>query len=185
LTKYSKASIVNGGDGAHAHPTQALLDLFTITRHIKELEGKTVAIVGDVKNSRVANSNIELLPRFGLKVLLCAPPHFMPKTDLPQTYSIKEAVEMSDIVMCLRTQIERHETQSYASLKDYARDYCLTKAIVGDKRLLALHPGPVNRNVDISDDFLSDERCKVLEQVQNGVAVRMAVLEKIVTMNYY
>ncbi|MEY4505044.1 MAG: hypothetical protein RL154_1341 [Pseudomonadota bacterium] len=179
LSNYTKASIVNGGDGAHAHPTQALLDLFTMRQYIDNLEGKTIAIVGDVTNSRVANSNIELLPRFGLKVLLCAPPHFMPKTDLQKTHSLKEAVERSDIIMCLRTQTERHKTQNYASLKDYAKDYCLTKEIVGDKNILALHPGPVNRNVDISDDFLADERCKVLEQVQNGVAIRMAVLEKI------
>lgn len=179
LSNYTKASIVNGGDGAHAHPTQALLDLFTIKQYVKELEGKTIAIVGDIANSRVANSNMQLLPRFGLKVIVCAPPHFMPKTDLETTYSLKDAVEKSDIIMCLRTQTERHKTHNYASLKDYAKDYCLTKEIVGDKNILALHPGPVNRNIDISDDFLADERCKVLEQVQNGVAIRMAVLEKI------
>lgn len=179
LSNYTKASIVNGGDGAHAHPTQALLDLFTIKQYVKELEGKTIAIVGDVANSRVANSNMQLLPRFGLKVIVCAPPHFMPKTDLEKTHSLKDAVEKSDIIMCLRTQTERHKTHNYASLKDYAKDYCLTKEVVGDKDILALHPGPVNRNIDISDDFLADSRCKVLEQVQNGVAIRMAVLEKI------
>lgn len=97
---------------------------------------------------------MQLLPRFGLKVIVCAPPHFMPKTDLETTYSLKDAVTKSDIIMCLRTQTERHKTHNYASLKDYAKDYCLTKEIVGDKNILALHPGPVNRNIDISDDFL-------------------------------
>ncbi len=180
LAKHVNCSLINGGDGAHAHPTQALLDMFTLKRHLKELSGKRVAIVGDIKNSRVANSNIELLERFGAKVILVAPPQFLPKTDLPCSYSLKEVIDEVDAIMSLRTQTERHKYPIYASLKDYARDFCITKELIKDKNIIILHPGPVHRNIDISDEVLADSRCKVLEQVQNGVAVRMAVLKKLV-----
>lgn len=181
LSKYVSCSIVNGGDGAHAHPTQALLDLFTIKNHLKKLDGKKIAIVGDIKNSRVANSNIELLSRFGMEVILVAPPHFMPKTSLAKTHDIREVIDEVDVVMSLRTQTERHETVSYASLKDYASDFCITEDLIGDRNLIVMHPGPVHRNIDITDGVLSDPRCKVLEQVRNGVAIRMAVIEKLIT----
>lgn len=180
LSNYVNCPILNGGDGPHAHPTQALLDLFTMTRYFKDLTGKKIAIVGDIKNSRVANSNIELLSRYGLDVTLVAPPHFLPETSLKTSHSIKEVIGDMDIVMSLRTQTERHKNQIYASLQDYANDFCITKELVGEKNILLLHPGPVHRNVDISDDMLRDSRCKVLEQVKNGVAVRMAVLEKLI-----
>ncbi len=180
LAKHVECALINGGDGAHAHPTQALLDLFTLKKHLKELSGKRVAIVGDIKNSRVANSNIELLERFGVKVILVAPPHFLPKTDLPYSYSLKEVIDDVDAIMSLRTQTERHKYPIYASLKDYARDFCITKELIKDKDIIILHPGPVHRNIDISDDVLADSRCKVLEQVKNGVAVRMAILKKLV-----
>lgn len=178
LSKMINVPILNAGDGAHAHPTQALLDLFTIMSHYDDLKGKKIAIVGDIKNSRVANSNIKLLERFGLDVTLVAPPHFLPKTDLKTTYFLKDVIEEVDIIMSLRTQTERHDNPIYASLKDYASDYCITKEIVGDRDIILLHPGPVHRNVDIDDEMMDDERCKVLEQVKNGVAVRMAVLKK-------
>ncbi len=181
LSKYVSCSIVNGGDGAHAHPTQALLDLFTIKNHLKKLDGKKIAIVGDIKNSRVANSNIELLSRFGMEVILVAPPHFMPKTSLAKTHDIREVIDEVDVVMSLRTQTERHETVSYASLKDYASDFCITEDLIGDRNLIVMHPGPIHRNIDITDGVLSDPRCKVLEQVRNGVAIRMAVIEKLIT----
>jgi aspartate carbamoyltransferase catalytic subunit len=180
LSNFISCSMINGGDGSHAHPTQALLDLFTITRYIKELEGKRVAIIGDIKNSRVANSNIELLTRFGLEVVLVAPPHFLPKTKLETSHSLKDVAGNVDVLMSLRTQTERHKHPIYASLKDYASDFCITKDIIGDRDLLILHPGPVHRNIDIADDVLEDSRCKVLEQVKNGVAVRMAVLKKLI-----
>jgi aspartate carbamoyltransferase catalytic subunit len=180
LANYVNCPIVNGGDGSHAHPTQALLDLFTIKRYFSDVKGKKVAIVGDIKNSRVANSNIELLTRFGLEVILVAPPHFLPKTDLRVSHNIKEVIDEVDVVMSLRTQTERHKNQIYASLKDYALDFCITKELVGERNILLLHPGPVHRNVDIDDYMLRDSRCKVLEQVKNGVAVRMAVLEKLI-----
>ncbi|MFT5661669.1 MAG: aspartate carbamoyltransferase catalytic subunit [Sulfurimonas sp.] len=180
LSKHTKASIINAGDGAHAHPTQALLDLFTLKEHFKDLEGKKIAIVGDIKNSRVANSNIELLTRFGMEVILVAPPHFLPKTQLRTTHFLEEIVDDVDAIMSLRTQTERHSSQSYASLKDYASDFCITSEIIGDRDIVLLHPGPVHRNIDISDELLADSRCKVLEQVSNGVSIRMAVLKKLI-----
>ncbi len=181
LSNHTSASIINAGDGAHAHPTQALLDLFTLKEHFGNLEGKKIAIVGDIKNSRVANSNIELLSRFGMKVILVAPPQFLPKTSLQTTHFLEEIIDEVDVIMSLRTQTERHSSQSYASLKDYASDFCITEELVGDRDIILLHPGPVHRNIDISDALLADERCKVLEQVSNGVSIRMAVLKKLIT----
>jgi aspartate carbamoyltransferase catalytic subunit len=118
IAQHINASILNAGDGAHAHPTQALLDLFTIMQHYPKPEGKRIAIVGDIKNSRVANSNIELLSRFGLDITLVAPPHFLPKTDLKTSYSLKSVIDNIDIIMSLRTQTERHNQPTYGSLKD-------------------------------------------------------------------
>ncbi len=181
LSNHTRASIINAGDGAHAHPTQALLDLYTLKEHFGDLKGKKIAIVGDIKNSRVANSNIELLSRFGMEVILVAPPQFLPKTSLQTTNSLKEIIESVDAIMSLRTQTERHSSQSYASLKDYASDFCITEEILGDRDIILLHPGPVHRNIDISDSLLADKRCKVLEQVANGVSIRMAVLKKLIT----
>lgn len=180
LSNYTSASIINAGDGAHAHPTQALLDLFTLSENFESLEGKKIAIVGDIKNSRVANSNIELLTRFGMEVILVAPPHFLPKTTLRTTHYLKDIIDEVDAIMSLRTQTERHSSQSYASLKDYASDFCITEELVGDRDIILLHPGPVHRNIDICDALLADERCKVLDQVSNGVSMRMAVLKKLI-----
>jgi len=182
LSNYVNCPILNGGDGAHAHPTQALLDLFTIKEHFKnDIKGKKIAIVGDIKNSRVANSNVELLSRFGLEVIMVAPPHFMPRTEsFRKTHYIDEVIDEVDIIMSLRTQTERHSNQIYASLKDYARDFCITKELVGDRDILLLHPGPVNRNIDIDDAMLEDPRCKVLEQVKNGMFTRAAVLDRLI-----
>ena len=183
LSNNTKASIINAGDGAHAHPTQALLDLYTLKEHFSTLEGKKIAIVGDIKNSRVANSNIELLSRFGMEVILVAPPHFLPKTTLRTTHFLEEIIDEVDAIMSLRTQTERHSSQSYASLKDYASDFCITSELLGDRDIVLLHPGPVHRNIDITDDLLADDRCKVLEQVSNGVNIRMAVLKKLITQS--
>lgn len=180
LSNHTKSAIINAGDGAHAHPTQALLDLFTLKEHLGDVRGKKIAIVGDIKNSRVANSNIELLTRFQMEVILVAPPHFLPKTALRTTHFLKEIIDEVDVIMSLRTQTERHSSQSYASLKDYASDFCITTELVGDRDIIILHPGPVHRNIDICDALLADERCKVLEQVTNGVSIRMAVLKKLI-----
>lgn len=180
LSKHASATIINAGDGAHAHPTQALLDLFTMKEHFGDLTGKRVAIVGDIKNSRVANSNIELLTRYGLDVTLVAPPQFMPKTTLKTTDSLSTVIDNVDIIMSLRTQTERHSYPIYASLKDYASDFCVTKELIGDRDIMIMHPGPVHRNIDIDDALLDDPRSKVLEQVKNGVLIRMAVLKKLI-----
>ncbi len=181
LSKHVKCSILNGGDGSHAHPSQALLDLFTIKRHIKDIKGKKVAIVGDIKNSRVANSNIELLSRFGMEVILVAPPQFTPKVkNIKSVRFIKEVIDDLSVIMSLRTQTERHSHPIYAGLKDYASDYCITQEVIRERDILILHPGPVHRNIDIDDEVLKDPRCKVLEQVENGVAVRMAILKKLI-----
>lgn len=183
LSRYVSCSIVNGGDGAHAHPTQALLDLLTLKKHLGNLEGKKIAIVGDIKSSRVANSNIELLSRFGMEVILIGPPHFIPKNQLRHHLYLKEVIDEVDAVMSLRTQTERHNLPVYSSLKDYANDYCITKEMLGERDIILLHPGPVHRNIDISDEMLKDPRCKVLEQVTHGVAIRMAVLETLITQS--
>jgi len=180
LSKHTNASILNAGDGAHAHPSQALLDLYTLREHFGDLRGKKIAIVGDIKNSRVANSNIELLSRFGMEVILVAPPHFLPKTSLRSTHFLSEIIDEVDAIMSLRTQTERHSSQSYASLKDYASDFCITEELLGDRDIILLHPGPVHRNIDITDALLDDKRCKVLDQVSNGVNIRMAILKKLI-----
>ncbi len=184
ISRHVNCAIFNAGDGAHAHPSQALLDLFTIRQHFQgNIEGKRIAIVGDIKNSRVANSNMRLLSRFGLQITLVAPPHFLPKTEFRTSTKLDDILDDVDIVMSLRTQTERHAHPIYGSLKDYASDYCITKERIGDRNILLLHPGPVNRNIDIDDEMLADPRCKVLEQVKNGVAVRMAALKKLILAN--
>eukprot|EP01156_Anaeramoeba_ignava_P002211 Anaeramoba_ignava/a217813_39.p1 GENE.a217813_39~~a217813_39.p1 ORF type:complete len:294 (-),score=52.90 a217813_39:240-1121(-) len=182
LVDYVDCPIINAGAGKTAHPTQALLDLFTICEHFDgEIEGKKVAIVGDVKSSRVAGSNKELLPRFGIDVCFVAPDCFKYEDESLKQYNlIDEIIDEVDVVMSLRTQLERHNEVYFQSLNEYAKDYCITKETFGERDILLLHPGPVNRNVDISDEMLVDPRNKVLEQVKNGVAVRMAVLKKLV-----
>lgn len=180
LSNHTKASIVNAGDGAHAHPSQALLDLYTLKEHFGDVKGKKIAIVGDIKNSRVANSNIELLTRFGMEVMLVAPPHFLPKTSLKTSHHLSQIIDEVDAIMSLRTQTERHSSQSYASLEDYASDFCITEELLGDRDIILLHPGPVHRNIDITDALLDDKRCKILQQVSNGVNIRMAILKKLI-----
>ncbi|CAI8194888.1 MAG: aspartate carbamoyltransferase catalytic subunit [Sulfurovum sp.] len=185
LVNHVNCPIINAGDGKHAHPTQALLDLFTIREHFNhDTEGKKVAIVGDVRTSRVAGSNRRLLPRFGMEVLFVAPDCFKAEHNEHKQYdNISEIIDEVDVVMSLRTQLERHNEIFFESLNDYAKDYCITKDTFGDRDILLLHPGPVNRNVDISDEMLKDPRNKVLEQVKNGVAVRMAILRKLIEQN--
>ncbi len=182
LSKYVKCSIINAGDGAHQHPTQGLLDLFTLMQKWKTLDNKKIAIVGDIRNSRVANSDIELFSRFGAKVLLVGPPQFLPKTNLPTTHNLKEAIDFADAIISLRTQTERHKNPTFSSLQDYAQNFKITKKIIGNKNILIMHPGPVHRNIDLDDEIMEDERCLVLDQVKNGVAVRMAILKFLLKM---
>lgn len=182
LKNHVDCPIINAGDGTHAHPTQALLDFFTIYEHFNgEVEGKKIAIVGDVKSSRVAGSNRRLLSRFGMDVCFVAPDCFKYEDDTFKQYDrLEEVIDSVDVVMSLRTQLERHDEIYFTSLTDYAKDYCITKEVFGNRDILLLHPGPVNRNIDISDEMLLDPRNKILEQVRNGVAVRMAILKKLI-----
>lgn len=186
LVEYVNCPILNAGDGKNAHPTQALLDLYTIMEHFDtNVKGKNIAIVGDIANSRVASSNLELLPRFGLNPILVAPKRFRVKSKFDRVKKLKKIIDKVDIIMSLRVQHERHDIfispeELERNKEKYASKYCITKDLVGSKDLLLLHPGPVNRNIDISDEMLKDKRCKVLRQVTNGVAVRMACLKKLI-----
>ncbi len=190
LTSHVNCPILNAGDGKNAHPTQALLDLFTIIEYFpKSIKGKNIAIVGDIANSRVASSNLELLPRFGLTPILVSPKKFKAKvksfSKFISTTNLKKVIKDIDIIMSLRVQHERHDEhilpeQLEKDKKEYAKKYCITKKLLGKKDILLMHPGPVNRNIDISDEMLLDNRCQVLEQVSNGVAVRMACLKKLI-----
>ena len=118
-----------------------------------------------------------------MEVILIGPPHFIPKNQLRHHLYLKEVIDEVDAVMSLRTQTERHNLPVYSSLKDYANDYCITREMLGERDIILLHPGPVHRNIDISDEMLKDPRCKVLEQVTHGVAIRMAVLETLITQS--
>ncbi len=172
--------VINAGAGQYAHPTQALLDYFTILEHFNgDVKGKTIAIVGDIVSSRVASSGIRLFVRMGLKVVLVAPKPFMPDKDLPKYENLDEVIDSVDIIMSLRAQLERHKAPIFEDYEEYAKEYCITKDRLGDRDILLLHPGPVMRNIDISDEMLNDPRCKVLEQVKNGVFIRMAILKEL------
>jgi aspartate carbamoyltransferase catalytic subunit len=179
LANMQLTSVINAGAGNYAHPTQALLDLFTLIEHFDgDIEGKTIAIVGDIVNSRVASSGIRLLSRLGMNVLLVAPKPFLPdQSDLPQYENLSEVIDKVDVIMSLRAQLERHAKPIFDDYEEYAKHYCITKERLEDRNILILHPGPVMRNIDISDEILEDPRCKVLEQVKNGVFMRMAVLK--------
>ena len=170
--------VINAGAGSYAHPTQALLDYFTMLEHFDgDIKGKTLAIVGDVVSSRVASSGIRLFTRMGMKVVLVAPKQFMPDIDLPKYEKLDDVIENVDVIMSLRAQLERHEVPHFEDYDEYAKHYCITRERIGDRDILLMHPGPVMRNIDISDEMLDDPRCKVLEQVKNGVYVRMAILK--------
>ena len=178
LANMQTSPVINAGAGNYAHPTQALLDLFTMVEHFDgDVKGKTIAIVGDIVSSRVASSGIRLMTRMGMKVLLVAPEQFMPESDLPQYKNLEDVMDKVDVIMSLRAQLERHEKELFEDYDDYARQYCITSERMGNRDILLLHPGPVMRNIDISDELLDDSRCKVLTQVKNGVFMRMAILK--------
>ncbi len=177
LANMQTTPVINAGAGNYAHPTQALLDLFTMVEHFGDVKGKTIAIVGDIVSSRVASSGIRLMKRMGMHVILVAPKQFMPQSDLPQYEKLENVMDKVDVIMSLRAQLERHETELFENYEDYARQYCITKKRMQDRDILLLHPGPVMRNIDISDEMLEDPRCKVLTQVKNGVFMRMAILK--------
>ncbi len=178
LADMQMTPVINAGAGDYAHPTQALLDLFTMVEHFNgDIEGKTIAIVGDIVSSRVASSGIRLLTRMGMNVVLVAPKEFMPKSDLAQYEKLEDVIDKVDVIMSLRAQLERHSSPLFDDYESYAKHYCINHNLLGDRDILVLHPGPVMRNIDISDEMLEDKRCKVLEQVKNGVYMRMAILK--------
>jgi len=178
LADMDMTPIINAGAGNDSHPSQALLDLFTIMEHFDwEVKGKKVAIVGDIVSSRVASSVIKLFGRFGIEIVLVAPKEFMPKSELKAFEKIEDVIDEIDVIISLRAQLERHATPIFEDYNEYAKNYCIDKDRLGDRNILLLHPGPVMRNIDISDDMLEDSRCKVLTQVENGVYIRMAILK--------
>jgi len=178
LANMQTSPVINAGAGNYAHPTQALLDLFTMVEHFDgDVKGKTIAIVGDIVSSRVASSGIRLMTRVGMNVLLVAPDQFMPDSELPRYKNLEDVMEKVDVIMSLRAQLERHEKELFEDYADYASQYCITKERMQDRDILLLHPGPVMRNIDISDEMLDDPRCKVLTQAKNGVFMRMAILK--------
>ncbi len=178
LAGMQMTSVINAGAGNYAHPTQALLDLFTLVEHFDgDIKGKTIAIVGDIVSSRVASSGIRLFTRMGMNVILVAPKPFMPQSDLPQYEKLEEVLDKADVIMSLRAQLERHASPLFDDYDEYAKQYCIDAGRLENRDILVLHPGPVMRNIDISDEILEDPRCKVLEQVKNGVYMRMAILK--------
>lgn len=182
LAKHIDASIVNAGDGTHEHPTQALLDAYTIKKHLGTLDGKKIAIVGDILHSRVALSNILCLKKLGAEVVVCGPPTLISQhvksLGVDVSYNIRETLEWCDVANILRIQLERQDIKFIPSLREYALYYGVNKKLIDSikKEILILHPGPINRGVEITSDVADSENSVILDQVQNGVAVRMAVL---------
>jgi len=182
LSKHVNASIVNAGDGAHEHPTQALLDCFSIREKLGDIAGKKVVIVGDILHSRVALSNIFALKKLDAEVMVCGPLTLIPKhidsLGVTVETNLEKALQWADVANVLRVQFERMRTSFFPSNREYAMQYGITKQLVEqlDNNLLIMHPGPINRGVEISSDLADSEHAIILDQVENGVAVRMAIL---------
>lgn len=182
LAKHSRASIVNAGDGAHEHPTQALLDAFTIRQRRGALAGQRVSIIGDILHSRVARSNVHLLTKCGAEVTLCGPPTLIPRGadrfGCRVTHRMEDAVEGADVVMMLRIQHERMSSGFFPTLREYAFLYGLNAERLARAKsdAIVMHPGPINRGIEIMGDVADGNASVILEQVANGIAVRMAVL---------
>ncbi len=182
LSKHIDAQIVNAGDGAHEHPTQALLDAFSIREKLGEVAGKKVVIVGDVLHSRVALSNILCLQKLGAEVMVCGPTTLIPKyiqtLGVKVEHDLRKALNWCDVANMLRIQLERQDIKYFPSLREYSMMYGLDKKILDslDKEIIVMHPGPINRGVEISSDVADSKQSIILNQVENGVAVRMAVL---------
>src|SRR5258705_9544237 len=183
LAKHIPAAIVNAGDGINEHPTQALLDAFSIREKLGGLEGKKVAIIGDIMHSRVALSNIYLLKKMGAEVTLAGPPTLIPvhireAFDVRVEYNLKKALEWCDVANVLRIQLERHNQPSFSSLREYNLAYGIKRKMLESlgKDIVIMHPGPINRGVELDSDVADGPYSIILNQVENGVAVRMAVL---------
>jgi aspartate carbamoyltransferase catalytic subunit len=183
LAKHIPASIINAGDGINEHPTQALLDAFSIQEKLGSLEGKKVVLVGDIMHSRVALSNIYLLKKTGAEVMVAGPPTLIPKyiaeaLDVKVEYNLKKALEWCDVANILRIQLERQNQVLFSSLREYNLAYGVSKKLLDsiNKEIVIMHPGPINRGVEIDSDVADSNQSIILQQVENGVAVRMAVL---------
>ena len=183
LAKHIPAAIVNAGDGINEHPTQALLDAFSIREKLGTLEGKKIAILGDIMHSRVALSNIYLLKKMGAEVTVAGPPTLIPKYlqqafDVNVSYNIEETLKWCDVANVLRIQLERQSQPLFSSLREYNLAYGINRRLLDSiqKDIVIMHPGPINRGVEIDSDVADSKQSIILQQVENGVAVRMAVL---------
>lgn len=183
LAKHIPAAIINAGDGINEHPTQALLDAFSIKEKLGKLEGKKIVLVGDIMHSRVALSNIYLLKKAGAEVMVAGPPTLIPKYirqafDIRVEYNLKNALQWCDVANILRIQLERQNQVLFSSLREYNLAYGVNKKLLDslDKEIVILHPGPINRGVEIDSDVADSRQSIILQQVENGVAVRMAAL---------
>jgi len=182
LSKHIQANVVNAGDGTHEHPTQALLDAFSIREKLGTVEGKKVVIVGDILHSRVALSNIFCLKKLGAEVMVCGPatliPRYIGELGVKVEHNLLKALEWCDVANMLRIQLERQDIKYFPSLREYSMMYGLNKEILDNlpKEIVVMHPGPINRGVEITSDVADSKQSIILDQVENGVAVRMAVL---------
>ncbi|WP_258098828.1 aspartate carbamoyltransferase catalytic subunit [Marinoscillum pacificum] len=182
LAKHIDANIINAGDGTHEHPTQALLDTFSIREKLGDVAGKKVVIVGDILHSRVALSNIFALQKLGAEVMVCGPATLLPKyigdLGVKVELDIRKALEWCDVANVLRIQLERQKMRYFPSLREYSLYYGINKQLLQslNKEIVIMHPGPINRGVEITSDVADSEHSIILDQVENGVAVRMAVL---------
>ena len=184
ISKLVKIPVINAGDGFHAHPTQALLDAFTIQEKLGDLSGKNILIIGDIAHSRVARSNILLLRMLGAKIRVCGPPTLIPplatELGVEVTDNLDKNLEWANVVMALRMQMERQMSFQVPSLKEYTTRFGITQERLAKIRsdAIILHPGPVNRGIELMSVALRDPRCQVIEQVQNGVLVRAVLLSE-------
>jgi aspartate carbamoyltransferase catalytic subunit len=182
LSKNVKASIVNAGDGAHEHPTQALLDAFSIREKLGDMAGKKIVIVGDILHSRVALSNIFCLQKLGAEVMVCGPttliPRFIESLGVRVETNLRKALEWCDVANMLRIQLERQDIKFFPSLREYSMLFGLDKKLLDSlgKKIIIMHPGPINRGVEITSDVADSSQSIILDQVENGVAIRMAVM---------
>ena len=182
LSKHVKASIINAGDGAHEHPTQALLDSYSIRERLGSVKGKKIVIVGDILHSRVALSNIFALQMQGAEVMVCGPKTLLPKhigsLNVEVETNLKKALEWCDVANMLRVQNERMDVSYFPSTREYTQQYGVSKDLLDslNKDVVIMHPGPINRGVEITSDVADSDQAIILDQVQNGVAIRMAVI---------
>ncbi len=182
LSRHIQANVINAGDGTHEHPTQALLDSFSIRQKLGEVAGKKVAIIGDILHSRVALSNIFALTKLGAQVMVCGPATLLPKyiksLGVKVTLNLREALEWCDVANVLRIQLERQQVRYFPSLREYSLYYGINKKLLDSlqKPITIMHPGPINRGVELNSDVADSDHSIILEQVENGVAIRMAVL---------